>query len=162
MTTAEGWAGWAILELMGHRRLGGYVREVTLAGAGFFRIDIPDDCQGGVSAKWCPKHGTCKCPRPEEAMDSATCPLHSPTSGHRGDLEFAATQFYPPGSLYCLTPCGEAEARAVARQNRPQPVHSYEMARLPAPPPPARCEHEVPLDEICPACEDEAAFGGEA
>ncbi len=33
--------GWAILELMGHRKLGGYVREEKLAGAGFIRIDVP-------------------------------------------------------------------------------------------------------------------------
>lgn len=33
--------GWAILELMGHRRLAGYVREQTVAGAGFLRIDVP-------------------------------------------------------------------------------------------------------------------------
>lgn len=35
--------GWAILELMGHRRLGGYVSEATVAGAGFLRIDVPGD-----------------------------------------------------------------------------------------------------------------------
>lgn len=34
--------GWAILELMGHRRLAGYVREQNVAGAGFLRIDVPD------------------------------------------------------------------------------------------------------------------------
>lgn len=33
--------GWAILELMGHRRLGGLVSEVTVAGAPMLRIDIP-------------------------------------------------------------------------------------------------------------------------
>lgn len=32
---------WAILELMGHRRAAGRVREVTLAGAGMLRLDIP-------------------------------------------------------------------------------------------------------------------------
>lgn len=32
--------GWCILELMGHRKLGGHVREETLAGAGFLRVDI--------------------------------------------------------------------------------------------------------------------------
>lgn len=32
---------WAILELMGHRRLGGFVQEVELAGSAFLRIDIP-------------------------------------------------------------------------------------------------------------------------
>lgn len=31
---------WAILELMGHRRLAGYVQEVELAGEGFLRIDV--------------------------------------------------------------------------------------------------------------------------
>lgn len=33
--------GWAILELMGHRRLGGYVRQVEMFGAAMCRIDVP-------------------------------------------------------------------------------------------------------------------------
>lgn len=33
--------GWAILELMGHRRLGGHVSEATIAGSSFIRIDVP-------------------------------------------------------------------------------------------------------------------------
>lgn len=32
---------WCIVELLGHRRLAGRVREVQLAGAGFLRLDIP-------------------------------------------------------------------------------------------------------------------------
>ncbi|MFC1707500.1 acetyltransferase [Planctomycetota bacterium] len=32
--------GWVILELMGHRRLAGFVREVEVAGHGFLRIDV--------------------------------------------------------------------------------------------------------------------------
>jgi hypothetical protein len=39
--------GWALLELMGHRKLAGFVREVSIAGAGFIRIDVPG-VQGGV------------------------------------------------------------------------------------------------------------------
>ena len=35
--------GWVILEQLGHKRLGGYVREETIAGRGFLRIDIPDE-----------------------------------------------------------------------------------------------------------------------
>jgi hypothetical protein len=35
--------GWAIVELMGHRRLGGYVREQVVAGAAFLRIDVPQN-----------------------------------------------------------------------------------------------------------------------
>lgn len=34
--------GWCILELMGHRKMGGYVKPVEIAGEGFLRIDVPD------------------------------------------------------------------------------------------------------------------------
>lgn len=34
--------GWAILELMGHRRLAGHVSEVEIAGQGFLRLEIPE------------------------------------------------------------------------------------------------------------------------
>ena len=36
-----GFEGWAILELMGHRRLGGRVSEAMVAGSAFIRIDVP-------------------------------------------------------------------------------------------------------------------------
>lgn len=78
--------GWAILELMGHRRLGGFVTETEMAGAGVLRIDVPGE----------------------------------------GD-EVYATQFYSPGSMYCLTPTTEEAARAVAVRNRPEPVHQWEL-----------------------------------
>lgn len=32
---------WCIVELFGHRRVAGHVREVTIAGAGFLRLDVP-------------------------------------------------------------------------------------------------------------------------
>lgn len=34
---------WAILELMGHRRLAGLVKEETIGAASFIRIDVPDE-----------------------------------------------------------------------------------------------------------------------
>ena len=37
----EAFEGWAVLELMGHRRLGGRVSEATIAGQAFIRIDVP-------------------------------------------------------------------------------------------------------------------------
>ena len=36
----QAYEGWAILELMGHRRLGGKVSEVTQYGAAMLRIDV--------------------------------------------------------------------------------------------------------------------------
>jgi hypothetical protein len=41
--------GWCVLELMGHRRLGGYVSEASVGGAGLIRIDIP----GGEEVPGC-------------------------------------------------------------------------------------------------------------
>ena len=41
--TTPGFEGCAILELMGHRRLAGYISEATIAGAPFLRIDIPGE-----------------------------------------------------------------------------------------------------------------------
>ncbi|MFZ2804660.1 MAG: acetyltransferase [Patescibacteria group bacterium] len=35
--------GWALLELMGHRKLAGYVKPATIAGSGVIRIDVPSD-----------------------------------------------------------------------------------------------------------------------
>lgn len=42
MSAAEnGFREWAILELMGHRRLAGLVTEATIGGGAFIRIDVP-------------------------------------------------------------------------------------------------------------------------
>jgi hypothetical protein len=38
----EAYEGWAIVELMGHRRLAGYVREAEQYGATMLRLDVPD------------------------------------------------------------------------------------------------------------------------
>lgn len=35
--------GWSILELLGHRRLAGYVHEEEIAGHGMLRIEIPGE-----------------------------------------------------------------------------------------------------------------------
>ncbi len=35
--------GWCILELLGHRRLAGYVTAVEVAGHGMLRLDVPDE-----------------------------------------------------------------------------------------------------------------------
>lgn len=40
---ADKYEGWSILELMGHRRLPGYVKVVQLGGTPMFQIDIPTD-----------------------------------------------------------------------------------------------------------------------
>lgn len=40
-TKTEGlFEGWVIIELMGHRKLGGYLTEQVIAGRAFVRIDV--------------------------------------------------------------------------------------------------------------------------
>lgn len=41
MTTQDGFEGWAIVELMGHRRLAGKVSPSVIGGAAVLRIDVP-------------------------------------------------------------------------------------------------------------------------
>lgn len=43
MASDTAFTGWAILELMGHRRLAGHVSEQEIAGSSFLRIDVPGD-----------------------------------------------------------------------------------------------------------------------
>ena len=45
MTAITAFEGWAILELMGHRRRVGWVQEVEMFGGKLLRIDIP--AEGG-------------------------------------------------------------------------------------------------------------------
>lgn len=46
-TTEKPDLGWCILELMGHRKMAGYIREADVAGGAFLRIDVPDTSATG-------------------------------------------------------------------------------------------------------------------
>ena len=55
MTTATNepaFEGWAILELMGHRKLTGFVREVSIFGSAMCRIDIPSGAEGTITTQF--------------------------------------------------------------------------------------------------------------
>ena len=39
---AEKFESWAIVEVMGHKRLAGFVTEQALGGASFIRVDVPE------------------------------------------------------------------------------------------------------------------------
>lgn len=133
MTERVNFAGWAILELMGHRRLGGYVTEQEIAGTASLRIDVPSGCTG-VAASWCPRCGDCTCKRGDGDLEQTNprCPLHGADSHH---VEMAATQFYSPSAVYAITPTTEEMAAAVALRNQPEPVHRWELPQLEPPQP---------------------------
>jgi len=96
--TETTYEGWAILELMGHRRLAGYVRETELAGAGVIRLDVPEH----------PWKDGCTCGSTEPASldhekHTHACQMFR-APGDEEPLDVHATQFYAPSALYCLTP----------------------------------------------------------
>ena len=84
----SGLGGFAVCELLGHRVIIGKVTEVTVAGAGFIRVDVP-------------------------GPDGAP----------------AVTSFFPPSSIYCLTPISEEEAKR--RVVKALPVARVSMSRPP-------------------------------
>ena len=54
-TERQEFEGWCVLELMGHRRLAGFVREATIGGGSFIRIDVPGaDGQPGATQFYAP------------------------------------------------------------------------------------------------------------
>ncbi len=46
--------GWAVLELMGHRKLAGKVTEAEIAGKGFLRLDVPGPAGAMVTQYYSP------------------------------------------------------------------------------------------------------------
>lgn len=57
---------WAILELMGHRRLAGKVTESVIAGGSFIRIDVPSENDTYSTQYYSPGAVYCITPTTEE------------------------------------------------------------------------------------------------
>jgi hypothetical protein len=87
MESESGFEGWAILELMGHRRLGGRISEATIAGGAFLRIDIPHPNETGIftaSQFYAPGAVYAITPTTEEIACAIACGAPDPVS--RWDL----------------------------------------------------------------------------
>lgn len=52
MTTDKAFEEWAILELMGHRRMAGKITEATVFGGSLLRIDIPSGEDGKYTTQF--------------------------------------------------------------------------------------------------------------
>lgn len=96
--------GWAIVEMLGHKKLAGKVSEQQLAGSALVRVDVP--------ATEHPMH-----------TNGFTAIASTEKPGY--------TKFIGVGSIYCITPCTEEIARAAATQlerwNDPIPVQLQKL-----------------------------------
>lgn len=73
MSDREDFEGWVVLELMGHRRLAGFLTEQTIAGSGFLRIDIPSNPP--VTQLYSPQSVYCVTPTTEAVARRAATSL---------------------------------------------------------------------------------------
>jgi hypothetical protein len=80
--------GWAILELMGHRRLAGYVQAQEIAGAGMLRIDVPGDDGPVATQFYSPAAVYCITPT-TEAIARSVAKKSQPTPVQRWELSAA-------------------------------------------------------------------------
>ena len=132
-------SGWAVVEMMGHRKEIGYVTTQAFGQAVLFRVDTPElpEREFALTApeyaetapdvrSWCPA-GT-KVKRP--AVPARSC-LVAPTS------------------LYAMTPCTEQAARAAIERSFVRPLILVEMpagALITAGP------RENDVDDVCEDC----------
>ena len=67
MLQARRFEGWAIVELMGHTQLAGYVQEAMLAGSTVLRVDVPATDHAEQSTRYVsPQALYCVTPTTEE------------------------------------------------------------------------------------------------
>ena len=83
--------GWAILELMGHRRLAGYVSGCEVAGTKLLRIDVPDASGKDVLTQmYGPQAIYCLTPTTEEVVRRLAT-LNRPEPVHPWELQAPQT-----------------------------------------------------------------------
>lgn len=82
----DSYEGWAVVELMGHRRLAGYVKQVEQYGAVMLRLDVPEvDGRGAVTQFYGGGSVYCLTPTTEEIV-RAVCRKDHPAPVSRYEL----------------------------------------------------------------------------
>lgn len=100
-TAEDQYEGWTILELMGHRRIIGYVRQQEIAGRAFLRVDIPADPP--VTQFYGPESVYCMTPTTEDTARSA-CSLNRVSPVQRWELPAPAAAKTEPVDAEIVDP----------------------------------------------------------
>ena len=109
--------GWAVVEMMGHRKEIGFVTTQAFGAAVLFRVDTPDlpEREFVITSpeyahvdengrQWCPAGTKVK----RAASPARSC-------------------LVAPGSLYAITPCSEEAARTAIERMTPRPLILLEL-----------------------------------
>ena len=132
----QGFSEWAIVELMGHRRLAGHVSEQTIAGAGLLRLDvyIGDAKEPNATQYYAPSAVYCVTPTKEEiarafAKDHHPAPVtrwELPCSNTRLEYERAARSTIESGRT-CAA-CGEVSEECACESDDEETDEEHESA----------------------------------
>ncbi len=129
MTGEQQDKGWCVLELMGHRKLAGYVSD----DAGLLRIDVhlddPDAGRLSHASTLCGDHGG--------DLDDSTksydeCAGRGSTSGCLASAGPIATQWYGQSAIYCITATTKDNCLALTKSHQPQPIGRWELPPAPS------------------------------
>lgn len=113
--------GWAIVEMMGHRKEIGFVTTEAFGPAALFRVDQPERPAREYELK-----------RPEWIPAAGHLPAGSKVQREAAP---ARTCYVAPSAIYALNPCNEAAALEALELQYPRPVSLIErgaVAELPA------------------------------
>jgi hypothetical protein len=86
---------YAILELMGHRRLAGKVTEDTICGGAFIRIDIPGENETWTTQFYSPQAVYCISPVSEDVA-RAVAKQSQPEPVHKWEIPQLVQPGYDP------------------------------------------------------------------
>lgn len=118
--------GWAVVEMMGHRKEIGYVTTEAYGSAVLFRVDTPELPEREI---------TLTSPEYVETAPGLRAWAPAGTKAKRAAVP-ARSCLVAPSSLYAMIPCTEEAARAVIERSIARPLILVEMPvglALPAP-----------------------------
>jgi hypothetical protein len=104
--------GWAIVEMMGHRKEIGFVTTQAFGAAVLFRVDVPELPEREFTLT-----------RPEYA-GNRYCPIGTKVQRKASP---ARSCLVAPGSLYAMNPCTEEAARAAIEYTTERPLIILEL-----------------------------------
>lgn len=82
---------WCVVELLGHRRLAGRVRETTIAGAGMLRLDVPATAGHAEQTQYVSPGSVYALHPTTEAIATAVAARCRPEPVHQWELPTAAS-----------------------------------------------------------------------
>lgn len=117
---ADPYEGWAIVELMGHRRLAGYVTEAEQYGTAMLRLDVhglDDTATPGVTQFYGGSAVYCITPPAAAATTPATrttTTMSTPSSGGTVTVLAAQTSHQYKATHWEITPAGQLDILTVS------------------------------------------------